>query len=68
MTRDFFITCLQLAIPTLNIVPGKPFVVELAGGKSTTLSGDSVRLSLQIDTMNGPVRLNDRFFNLPKLW
>ena len=26
----------------MNIVPGKPFVVELAGGKSTTLSGDSV--------------------------
>jgi len=62
ITRDFFLHTLLPAFPDLTLLPGSPFQVELAGGKFTTVSGESVQLRLQLETVSGPVQFVESFY------
>jgi len=62
VTREFVNFSLKPSIPSLVINAGKPFTVELAGGKLARLSGESVFLTCQIDTVSGPVRFSEQFY------
>jgi hypothetical protein len=62
VTRDFVSSYLKPVLSSIIINVGKPFSVELAGGKMVRLSGDSVLLTCQIDTVSGSVRFTEQFF------
>jgi hypothetical protein len=62
VTREFVDSHLKPAVSNLVITAGNPFSVELAGGKLARLSGESVFLTCQIDTVSGPVRFSEQFF------
>jgi hypothetical protein len=63
ITREFLQSFIQPALLNdIKIESGKSFSVELAGGKSTVLSGESVILTLQVATVAGSVRFTERFF------
>ena len=62
VTSNFVNQVIKPVLPSIQVVYGKPFSVELAGGQTIRLSGDSVHLILQIDSSTGKLRFKEQFF------